>query len=105
MTQLVVIDICGAKKSLIGHLQRIMLEIRPGTFVWKLSARKTKQIWEEIIKEECSAICIFAAKNETGFVIATHGENARQVADNFGVQLITFHSKKVVTKIGKSQEG
>jgi CRISPR-associated endoribonuclease Cas2 subtype I-E len=104
MTNLVVLDITGAPKSLTGHLQRIMLEIRPGTFVWKLSSRKTKQIWDEIKNIDCSAICIFAAKTETGFVIASHGKNARQVCDNHGLQLIQYLTLNNNLKVGTNKD-
>ncbi|MDO8728573.1 MAG: type I-E CRISPR-associated endoribonuclease Cas2e [bacterium] len=104
MTSLVVLDIKKAPKSLTGYLQRIMLEIRPGTFVWKLSSRKTKQIWDEIKNTECSAICIFAAKTETGFIVASHGQNARQVCDNHGLQLIKYLTVNSNVKLGTSED-
>lgn len=75
MASLVLIDISGAPKKITGKLQRIMLEIRPGTFVWKLSSQRVKEIWEEILKIDCTALCVFSAKNEAGFVMATHGVN------------------------------
>jgi CRISPR-associated endoribonuclease Cas2 subtype I-E len=102
MSNLVVLDIKGAPKTLTGHLQRIMLEIRPGTFVWKLSSRKTRQIWDEVQSHKCVAICVSAAKTESGFVVASHGKDARVVCDNFGISLIKYQTK-VHKKIGTSQ--
>lgn len=90
MASLVVIDITNGPKVLLGHLQRIMLEIRPGTFVWRLSSKKTKELWNEIISHKCSAVCVFAAKNEAGFVIATHGKNRREVVFNHGFPLVKY---------------
>jgi len=91
LASLVVIDISGAPKALIGKLQRILLEIRPGTFVWKLSSKRVKELWREIIQIDCSAICVFAAKNEVGFVIATHGKNKREIIYNYGVPLVSYN--------------
>jgi len=91
MASLVVLDIANAPKTLLGKLQRIMLEIRPGTFVWKLSSKKTQEIWAEVVRHPCSAVCVFAAKNEAGFVIATHGENRREVVYNHGFPLVRYN--------------
>jgi len=102
MANLVIIDISGAPRKLVGNLQRIMLEIRPGTYVWKLSSQRVKEIWAEITKLDCSAVCIFAAKNESGFVVATHGENKRQVISNYGVALIKYNKVLNCNKAGKS---
>ncbi len=93
MPNLVILNVSGAPKSLTGKIQRIMLEIRPGTFVWKLSSRKTKEIWEEIIQKDCNAVCVYAAKNEAGFVVATHGKNRREVVSNHGVPLMLYKTK------------
>ena len=90
MSNLVVLDIRRAPKRLTGYLQRIMLEIRPGTFVWKLSGKKTKQIWDEVKSHKCIANCVSAAKTESGFVMASHGEDLRSPCDNFGIQLVSY---------------
>ena len=92
MANLVIIDISGAPRELTGKLQKIMLEIRPGTFVWKLSSQRVKEIWEDIIKKDCDAICVYAARNECGFVIATHGnsKSKREVISNFGIPLVKY---------------
>lgn len=104
MPNLLVLEVSGAPKSLTGHLQRIMLEIRPGTFVWKMSARKTKQIWDEVKSTNCSAICVFAAKTESGFVVASHGQNSRMVYDNHGLPLIKYKPHNNKSKIGKMED-
>ena len=90
MSNLVILDIRRAPKKLTGYLQRIMLEIRPGTFVWKLSGKKTRQIWEEVKSHKCIAVCVSAAKTESGFVMASHGEDLRSPCDNFGIQLVSY---------------
>lgn len=95
MTNLVILSVSGAPKSLTGKIQRIMLEIRPGTFVWKLSSRKTKEIWGEVVNEkDCNAVCVYAAKNEAGFVVATHGKNRREVISNNGIPLVSYKKCK-----------
>ena len=94
MASLLVIDVLGAKPSLKGRLQRIMLEIRPGSFVGKLPSKAAKSIWDAICKDSKAAIAVFAAKTEIGFVIATHGENRRKPIDNYGIQLVTYTKNK-----------
>lgn len=105
MVNLVVLNIKGAPKSLTGYIQRIMLEIRPGTFVWKLSSKKTRQIWDEIKNTNCSAVCVSSAKTESGFVVVSHGKNARMIHDNYGLQLVQYQTQNALStpKAGESQ--
>jgi len=63
MSKLVVISISKAPAKMKGKLQRLMLEVKPGVFVWKLSAKKVRVLWNEIITYKCNAFCIFSAKN------------------------------------------
>jgi len=55
------------------------------------SKKRVKELWSEIIQIDCSAICVFAAKNEAGFVIATHGKNKREIISNYGVPLVRYN--------------
>lgn len=56
-----------------------------------LTAGRLKNLSFEIAKIECTALCLFAAKNEAGFVVATHGKNKREVISNFGVPLVKYN--------------
>lgn len=94
MSRLFVVDVTAAPASLHGKLQRMLLEIRAGTFVGKVPGKVAKALWTAICNEKCSAIGIFAANNEAGFVIAAHGDNAREIVDNYGISLISYTNLK-----------
>lgn len=94
MAKLVVVQIKGAPKSITGKLQRVLLEIAPGTFVGKLPVWYTRKVWAEILETNCAAICIVPNKSESGFAVATHGEKNRTPIDNFGVFLMQYQKKK-----------
>lgn len=100
MSGLVVLDVDSPPAKLRGHLQRFMLEIRPGTFVWKLPSKKVREVWKLVEDSGCSAICVFQSRNESGFIIATSGKGRRTVVDNFGIQLIAYQKdQKSLAKI------
>jgi CRISPR-associated endoribonuclease Cas2 subtype I-E len=103
MAKLVVIDVAGAPARVTGKLQRLLLEIRPGTFVGRLSSSAIKTVWSIITTKDCDAIAVVSAKNEAGFRIATHGKNRRMIVDNHGVQLVEYTRVERKT-VGKHEE-
>ncbi|WP_408926028.1 type I-E CRISPR-associated endoribonuclease Cas2e [Corynebacterium sp. YSMAA1_1_F7] len=83
-----VVSACPA--GLRGDLTRWLLEISPGVFVGRPSARVRDQVWErtcDLVKDG-RAIMVFQAANEQGFDFKTHRHN--WVPTDFdGVNLIT----------------
>ncbi len=88
--RLVVLDLTNAPQSLIGELQRLMLEIRPGTFVGRLIPRTITEVWEMIEKHGATAIFVVQSPNEAGFKVGTTGHDRRIPVDNYGIQLIQY---------------
>lgn len=104
MASLLVLDVTSPKAALRGHLQRLLLEVRPGTFVGKVSPKVAKILWEQVCENSKNAIAVFAAKNESGFFVATHGRDKREVVDNYGLSLMSFIKTKKPHKIGNNSE-
>ncbi len=87
---LMVFSVTGAPKKVTGRMQRLLLEISPGIYVGNISAKIGKAIWNSILECECSAIAVSSAKNEAGFIIASHGKNRREPIDNYGISLVRY---------------
>ena len=98
MVSLLVISIEKPKSAVRGALQRMLLEVRPGTFVGKIPSKVAKALWVSVCDNSTSAVAIFAARNEAGFVVASHGENRREIVDNFGFPLVAYRKKKSAQK-------
>lgn len=98
MASLLVISVERPKTIVRGALQRMLLEVRPGTFVGKIPAKAAKVLWASVCENSESAIAIFASRNEAGFVVASHGKNRREIVDNFGIPLVAYHKKKTAGK-------
>lgn len=100
MSSLFVLAVDSPPAAIRGRLQRIMLEIREGYFVGKLPLKSIASVWAEIIKHNVTGIGVRTARNECGFMIMTNGTNARDVVDNYGIQLVRFKRKKWGEKSG-----
>ena len=75
-----------------GRLALWMVEARAGVYVADLSRRVREMIWDQISKlaEEGNAVMMWAAPNEAGFELATHGSNRRIPVDFDGLRLVSF---------------
>ncbi len=99
MASLLMISVERPKANVRGALQRMLLEVRPGTFVGKIPAKAAKVLWDSVCENSESAVAVFAARNEAGFVVASHGKNRREIVDNFGVPLVTYCKRKAADKL------
>lgn len=61
--------------GLRGHLTKWLLEVAPGVFVGRVSARVRDELWEltEAMAEDGTAVMILTAKTEQGFEVRNHG--------------------------------
>ena len=97
---MIVIDLDGAKQSVLGHLSRRLLEIRPGTFVGALSARAVEQMWQYIQDSKPrAAMLVRASKNELGMDIVSIGQHRYQACDGYGIALVSFMKRQTTAKI------
>lgn len=94
-----VFSVSGAPRAVTGRMQRLLLEIAPGIFVGNVPAKTGKALWQKIVEHDCSAVAVSSAKNEAGYIIASHGENRREPIDNYGVQLIRYRRKQSIKSV------
>ncbi len=85
-----VIIVERATPGLRGQLTRWLLEVRAGVFVGTVSARVRDKLWEltRLRIRRGAALLVHRAKNEQGFVVATHGDPSRSIIDMDGLQLV-----------------
>lgn len=90
---LIIIDIQGGGKTIIGTLARRLTQIRPGTFVGVLSSRGIKQMWEYVTEASPdAALLVQPARNELGMSFKAHGERRLQPCDFDGIQLLKVNA-------------
>lgn len=72
-----VIVVAACPVGLRGHMTRWLLEIAPGVFVGKISARVRELMWQRVVKMVRSgrAIMVYAADNEQGMAFRVHEHN------------------------------
>lgn len=86
---MVVVVLAVVPERLRGHLTRWLMEILPGVYVGKVSARVRELLWEQI-RENCKhgrAIMAYTTDNEQGLAFKTHGQEWEPV-DYEGLTLI-----------------
>lgn len=82
-------------RGIRGALNQWMVEVLPGVYVGRPSARVRGHLWEALVDafefEEDSpyAALIYHAESEQGFTIERIGEHRYEVADFDGLQLVT----------------
>lgn len=76
-----------------GRLAVWLLEARAGVYVGDVSRRVREMIWEQVnlLADEGNAVMTWAANNESGFDLATYGQNRRMPVDFDGLRLVSFH--------------
>jgi CRISPR-associated protein Cas2 len=84
-----VIVVTACPVGLRGHLTRWLLEIAPGVFVGKISARVRDLMWQRVIEmvRTGRAIMVFTANNEQGLAFEVHEHNWEPV-DVDGITLM-----------------
>ncbi|GAB3430811.1 type I-E CRISPR-associated endoribonuclease Cas2e [Actinophytocola sediminis] len=72
-----VIVVTACPVGLRGHLTRWLMEISPGVFVGKITARVRALVWTRVTEmaKTGRAIMVFAADNEQGLDFAVHGHD------------------------------
>jgi CRISPR-associated protein Cas2 len=69
-----VIVVAACPVGLRGHLTRWLLEISPGVFVGKVTARVRTLMWQRVIDmvKNGRAIMVYSADNEQGLAFEVH---------------------------------
>lgn len=70
-----VIVVAACPTGLRGHLTRWLLEISPGVFVGKITARVRALVWKRVTEmvNNGRAIMVYSANNEQGLAFEVHG--------------------------------
>jgi len=82
-----------------GAVCRWMIEVQPGAFVGTMSKRVRDEVWDLVrqwVNENQPgpyAALVESADSEQGFVFRTAGDDAYEVVDHLGVQLVTRRHK------------
>lgn len=84
-----VIVLAACPTGLRGHLTRWLLEISPGVFVGKISARVRQHMWTRVVDMTSSgrAIMVYSTNNEQGLAFEVHGHHWAPI-DFDGIQLM-----------------
>lgn len=92
---MVLIEVDNAPASILGTLQRRLLEVRSGLFVGNLSKRAFVELWEMVTESTTSSgLLVYPAKNELGLAVRVHGGHRYMPVDHFGIFLIEIRPKK-----------
>ncbi len=75
--------------GLRGHLTRWLMEVAPGVYVGRISARVRDALWDIILEmvRDGRALMVFSARNEQGLEIRNHGHSWEPV-DIEGITLM-----------------
>lgn len=86
---MIVVILTVSPPKLRGHLTRWLLEISPGVYVGKVSARVRELLWEQILDNIGGgrAVMVYPADNEQGMAFKVHGQEWQPV-DFDGLKLI-----------------
>lgn len=85
-----VLVLTAVPPGLRGHLTRWLLEIAPGVFVGRVTARVRGQLWNRVCRhagESGRVVMVYAARNEQGFAFEVVGGRWKPI-DFDGVMLI-----------------
>ncbi len=71
---MVVLVLTACPAGLRGHVTRWLLEISPGVYVGRLSARVRDHLWDRVLDmvKEGRALMVFTKRNEQGLDFRTH---------------------------------
>ena len=87
---MIVIVLTNCPEGLRGHLTLWLMEVKPGTFVGKVTARIRDTLWARVIElcKDGDAIMIQPARNEQGMTITSHKHKWTPV-DREGITLMS----------------
>lgn len=71
---MVVVILTACPTGLRGHLTRWLLEVSPGVFVGKVSARVREELWMRVLDmvKDGKALMIFSKRGEQGLSFLVH---------------------------------
>lgn len=71
---MVVLVLTACPAGLRGHVTRWLLEIAPGVFVGKVSARVRQELWSRVVEllKDGRAILVFSKKGDQGLDFRVH---------------------------------
>ncbi|MBK8460684.1 MAG: type I-E CRISPR-associated endoribonuclease Cas2 [Micropruina sp.] len=71
---MVVVVLTACPAGLRGHLTRWLLEIAPGIFVGKISARVRQELWARVLdlSKDGRALMVFTKKGDQGLDFLSH---------------------------------
>ncbi|MCH9276186.1 type I-E CRISPR-associated endoribonuclease Cas2e [Bifidobacterium amazonense] len=86
---MIVVVLTVSPPKLRGHLTRWLLEISPGVYVGKVSARVRDLLWDQIVEHIGigRATMVYPSDNEQGMAFRVHGQEWHPV-DYDGLTLI-----------------
>lgn len=86
---MIVVVLTVSPPRLRGHLTRWLLEISPGVYVGKVSARVRELLWKQILDNIGGgrAVMVYPTDNEQGMTFKVHGQEWQPV-DFDGLELI-----------------
>lgn len=88
---MVVIILEKVAASVRGELTRWLMELKTGVFIGNISALVRDKLWEMVCAKlgaQGGAYLVHSCVGEQGYIIKTHGELSRLVADFEGIQLV-----------------
>jgi CRISPR-associated protein Cas2 len=93
---MVVLIVTAAKPGLRGELSRWMLEPHAGVFVGNVAGRIRDRLWEKVEREMKggSALMLYSARTEQGFLVRSYGDRSRLPIDFEGLTLIRRRLEK-----------
>lgn len=71
---MVVLVLTACPAGLRGHLTRWLMEISPGVFVGKVTARVREELWTQVLDlcKDGKALMVVSARTEQGLEIRSH---------------------------------
>jgi CRISPR-associated protein Cas2 len=90
---MVVIILENVRTSVRGELSRWLFEIKAGVFTGHISALVREELWQILTDKigQGSALMLYPARNDQGFVAIALGKPARQLIDIEGLLLVQTH--------------
>jgi CRISPR-associated protein Cas2 len=103
---MLVISLSECPPALKGDMTKWLLEISPGVYVGRVSARVREKLWERIRQaiKSGKAIMAYNARNEQGLDFRVHNAEWEPI-DFDGIKLMLRPSKARIKKLGQARLG
>lgn len=71
---MIVIVLTNCPEGLRGHLTLWLMEVKPGTFVGRVTARVREVLWARVVElcKDGDAVMVLPADNEQGMTVTSH---------------------------------